>query len=97
MVMVPWWDRDSGCQCESGGECNIDSAPKNGGGGGGDIVGGTCGRRAWTAGAGQRVVAMSLYGNNSDYWIGLEENLSQVSSLQNCPPSVTSLPEVGLV
>ncbi|KAK3872242.1 hypothetical protein Pcinc_022669 [Petrolisthes cinctipes] len=83
VAMVPWWERDSGCQCEGQEECQTDTNPnKTSGGNGGDVgVGGTCGRRAWAAGVGQRVVAMSLYGNNSEYWIGLEDNLIQIADV----------------
>ncbi|XP_063608263.1 uncharacterized protein LOC134782637 isoform X2 [Penaeus indicus] len=43
-----------------------------------DSVGGTCGRRAWAAGGGQRVVSLSLYGDKAEYWLGLDTLLTQV-------------------
>ncbi|XP_069945653.1 uncharacterized protein [Cherax quadricarinatus] len=42
------------------------------------MVGGTCGRRSWAAGGGQRVVSLSLYGHNPEYWRGLNDIITQV-------------------
>nr|XP_045587714.1 uncharacterized protein LOC123749642 [Procambarus clarkii] len=73
---VPWWD-GGGCRCE-GRVCAHQEPPSQGSVG---VVGGTCGRRAWAAGDGQRVVSFSLYGDNPEYWLGLNDTLQRVGEM----------------
>ncbi|XP_071536744.1 uncharacterized protein [Panulirus ornatus] len=80
--VAPWWDGGGGCRC-AGEVClphayNISEAAPSVDW---DGVGGTCGRRAWAAGDGQRVVTLSLYGDNPEYWVGLHDILLQVKRL----------------
>lgn len=75
---IPWWEADD-CLCESQ-ACTkpfvaFQSLFKTGFKG---EAGGTCGRRAWAAGNGQQVVSLCLFGNNPEYWRGLEQILSGV-------------------
>lgn len=70
-----WWEADD-CQCQTE-ECHEPSAIfksslK-------EEVNGTCGRRPWNAGS--RVLSFSLFGNNPEYWKGLEDILLQVEKL----------------
>ncbi|XP_069161040.1 uncharacterized protein [Procambarus clarkii] len=85
--VLPWWDGGY-CQCD-GDNClpkassrlessHVVSSPEMPLAVTSGDVGGTCGRRAWAAGGGQRVVTFSLYGNNSEFWVGLDEILYQV-------------------
>lgn len=75
---LPWWETDD-CQCKAEActkpSVTFKSLLM-------DEVGGTCGRRSWNAGSGQRVLSFSLYGSNPDYWRGLEEILSEVRLTQ---------------
>ncbi|KAG0716038.1 hypothetical protein GWK47_010547 [Chionoecetes opilio] len=72
-----WWEADD-CQCKDK-DCRaplvtFKNLTRN-------EVGGTCGRRSWTAGDGQRMLSFSLFGNNPEYWKGLEKILPEVEEL----------------
>ncbi|KAK8729825.1 hypothetical protein OTU49_008343 [Cherax quadricarinatus] len=69
---LPWWDGGH-CRCD-GQVCVAEATTEVSIKG----AGGTCGRRSWAAGDKQRVVSLSLYGDNPDYWLGLKEILHQV-------------------
>ncbi|XP_047499125.1 uncharacterized protein LOC125045739 [Penaeus chinensis] len=70
---VPWWDSgDCSGEGQNTSPSEGNTISKNG------TVGGTCGRRAWAAGGGQRVVSLSLYGDRAEYWLGLDTLLTQV-------------------
>ncbi|XP_069180266.1 uncharacterized protein [Procambarus clarkii] len=72
----PWWDGGR-CRCD-GKVCvpekEVSKVSLDG-------VGGTCGRRAWAAGHKQRVVSYSVFGNNSEYWLGLDDLLVTIAHL----------------
>ncbi|XP_069183109.1 uncharacterized protein [Procambarus clarkii] len=72
----PWWDGGR-CRCD-GKVCvpekEVSKVSLEG-------VGGTCGRRAWAAGHKQRVVSHSVFGNNSEYWLGLDDLLVTIARL----------------
>ncbi|XP_063589656.1 uncharacterized protein LOC134766655 [Penaeus indicus] len=65
---VPWWD--------GGGECGPTAGLPSV-----ENVTGTCGRRAARSGYGQRVISLSLYGNNLEYWAGLKFILEDSTKL----------------
>ncbi|XP_069975263.1 uncharacterized protein, partial [Penaeus vannamei] len=71
----PWWDGRP-CSCNDTPCIRQRSSPSDMVG-----VGGSCGRRAWAAGGGQRVISYSLFGNNSKYWNGLEDILVTAKDL----------------
>ncbi|KAG7163831.1 hypothetical protein Hamer_G019100 [Homarus americanus] len=82
---LPWWDGGQ-CRCD-GRDCTAQVSPPETSSSPVSLnfssagVGGTCGRRAWAAGGGQRVVSFSLYGDNPEYWVGLDDILSQVTAV----------------
>ncbi|XP_042231099.1 uncharacterized protein LOC121872423 [Homarus americanus] len=82
---LPWWDGGQ-CRCD-GRDCSAQVSPPETSSSPVSLnfssagVGGTCGRRAWAAGGGQRVVSFSLYGDNPEYWVGLDDILSQVTAV----------------
>ncbi|ROT81739.1 hypothetical protein C7M84_025098 [Penaeus vannamei] len=62
-----WRERGEGLWWDGAGECGRTAGlPSE------ENVTGTCGRRAARAGHGQRVISLSLYGDNSEYWGGLK-------------------------
>ncbi|XP_071536739.1 uncharacterized protein [Panulirus ornatus] len=81
---LPWWDGGL-CLCD-GSNCLMEEEeeapyPRMSSHTPSAVVGGTCGRRSWAVGDGQRVVSFSLYGDNPEYWRGLDDILSQVERL----------------
>nr|XP_045589397.1 uncharacterized protein LOC123751334 isoform X2 [Procambarus clarkii] len=73
---VPWWDGGL-CKCERQvcvPEGPVERASMA-------RVGGTCGQRAWEAGGGQKVISLSLYGEEAEYWEGLDDILSKVATM----------------
>ncbi|XP_069955104.1 uncharacterized protein [Cherax quadricarinatus] len=91
---LPWWDGGH-CRCK-GKVCVPEEAALKVSMKG---VGGTCGRRSWTAGGKQRVVSLYLDSDMQDYyWMGLEqiirENIVFTSKMSN---SLTHHLQVGLM
>ncbi|XP_063593404.1 uncharacterized protein LOC134770446 [Penaeus indicus] len=72
---APWWEGDL-CSCNDTACIRQRSFPSGMGG-----VGGSCGRRAWAAGRGQRVITYSVFGNLTKYWNGLEDILVTTKQL----------------
>ncbi|XP_037795149.1 uncharacterized protein LOC119590551 isoform X2 [Penaeus monodon] len=72
---APWWD-GSLCPCNDTRCIRQRSFPSDMEG-----VGGSCGRRAWAAGGGQRVITYSLFGNLTKYWNGLGDILVTTKQL----------------
>ncbi|XP_064094674.1 uncharacterized protein LOC135206989 [Macrobrachium nipponense] len=76
---LPWWDGGQ-CICDSRGSCKSlhpylrQTETKK-------TKGTTCGQRAAADGDEQRVISLSLYGENPGYWNGLPEILSQARLL----------------
>nr|XP_045604917.1 uncharacterized protein LOC123762450 [Procambarus clarkii] len=73
---LPWWDGGR-CRCDGKVCVPEKEVPKVSLEG----VGGSCGRRAWAAGPKQRVVSYAVFGNNSDYWLGLDELLTEIARM----------------
>ncbi|XP_042868648.1 uncharacterized protein LOC122250963 [Penaeus japonicus] len=71
-----WRDREVSAWWDGGGECEHSTGPPSEGN-----VTGTCGRRATQAGYGQRVISLTLYGNNPEYWAGLKHVLEASTKL----------------
>ncbi|XP_037802002.1 uncharacterized protein LOC119596747 [Penaeus monodon] len=67
---LPWWDGGD-CRCH-GNTC----LPKQVRNLSWEDAGGACGRRAWLAGGGQKVISFALFGNNSQYWSAFGKNLN---------------------
>lgn len=70
---LPWWDGGD-CRCH-GNTC----LPKQVRNLSWEDAGGACGRRAWLAGGGQKVISFALFGNKSQYWRAFGKNLNAVS------------------
>lgn len=80
---VPWWDNgDCSGEGQAASPSEGNAVSMN------DAVGGTCGRRAWAAGGGQRVVSLSLYGDRAEYWHGLDTLLTQVGRTKSALKAV---------
>lgn len=67
---LPWWDGGD-CRCH-GNSCFPEEAPSLSW----EDAGGACGRRAWLAGGGQKVISFALFGNKSQYWRAFGKNLN---------------------
>nr|XP_027215802.1 uncharacterized protein LOC113808569 [Penaeus vannamei] len=72
---LPWWD---------GGDCPCHGKwcfPEQGRNLSWEDAGGACGRRAWLAGGGQKVISFSLFGNDPLYWRAFGRNLNATKAM----------------
>lgn len=72
---LPWWEGGD-CPCY-GNLCFPEDASSLSW----EDAGGACGRRAWLAGGGQKVISLSLFGDKPHYWKAFGKNLNATKAM----------------
>ncbi|ROT72303.1 hypothetical protein C7M84_009324, partial [Penaeus vannamei] len=100
---LPWWEGGD-CPCY-GNLCFPEDASSLSW----EDAGGACGRRAWLAGGGQKVISLSLFGDKPHYWKAFGKNLNATKAMypdwvvwlytnpRGREDDVTNLPSLGNV